>query len=146
MTELPPNRTAFWVIVGVAITTLILVGLTIFMTVRHMKLRQSTQLDIEKLIYENKNRPTDELIGIGNTQFQLRCVDCHGTDGRGGRLGANLIDDTWVYGGKIEDIIRTIAYGAPMRGMPAWENKLLPKDIYALAFFIKKTKEQEKNN
>ncbi|MBF0356319.1 MAG: cytochrome-c oxidase, cbb3-type subunit III [Alphaproteobacteria bacterium] len=47
----------------------------------------------------------------GKAAFNENCAPCHGVGG-GGSLGfANLTDDEWIWGGKLEDIQQTIAYG-----------------------------------
>ena len=48
----------------------------------------------------------------GRSAFAENCAPCHGAGGGGGRGYPNLNDDDWIWGGKLEDIARTIRHGA----------------------------------
>jgi mono/diheme cytochrome c family protein len=74
------------------------------------------------------------------------CGGCHGDNARGGALNnlgtgaANLTDGIWRFGGKREDILRTIKYGVNQDNpktrvaiMPAFGGKLSPETIKMLA-------------
>jgi cytochrome c oxidase cbb3-type subunit 3 len=74
------------------------------------------------------------------------CGGCHGENARGGALNnlstgaANLTDAIWRFGGKREDVLRTIKYGVNQDGphtrvaiMPAFDGKLSPETIKMLA-------------
>ncbi|MCW8195836.1 c-type cytochrome [Proteobacteria bacterium 005FR1] len=62
------------------------------------------------------------------------CYGCHG--GRaGGGMGPSLRDETWLYGGKDQDIYNSIAEGRP-HGMPAWGPKLPQEQIWKLTAYI----------
>lgn len=69
--------------------------------------------------------------------FVDQCAVCHGADGKGDRTrGApNLTDQEWLYGGSAEAIATQIVNG---RGgvMPAWEGRLDPPTIRALAIYV----------
>jgi cytochrome c oxidase cbb3-type subunit 3 len=62
------------------------------------------------------------------------CSGCH-FHGAGG-IGPSLIDSTWAYGGKIDQIYASIYQGRP-NGMPSWGAKLSPTEIWELAAFIR---------
>jgi len=64
----------------------------------------------------------------GGAQFGL-CAACHAEAGTGNiTLGApNLADGTWLYGGDVETIARTISHGRS-GVMPAWRGKLAESD------------------
>jgi cytochrome c oxidase cbb3-type subunit 3 len=47
----------------------------------------------------------------GRSAFQTNCMQCHGAGGAGGTGFPNLVDDDWLWGGKIEDIRQTIQFG-----------------------------------
>ena len=69
--------------------------------------------------------------------FQQQCAACHGADGRGNiEFGApNLTDAIWLYGGSRAEIRQQIAY--PRQGMmPAFEDRLTPAQIVALAVYV----------
>jgi cytochrome c oxidase cbb3-type subunit 3 len=69
--------------------------------------------------------------------FADNCAACHGEKGQGNQeLGApNLSDKIWLYGSDEATIIETITNG---RGgvMPAWEGRLDPGTIKAMAVYV----------
>ena len=69
--------------------------------------------------------------------FADNCVACHGEKGQGNpELGApNLTDKIWLYGSDEAILIETITNG---RGgvMPAWEGRLDPATIKAMAVYV----------
>ncbi|HEY9234487.1 MULTISPECIES: cytochrome-c oxidase, cbb3-type subunit III [Phenylobacterium] len=48
---------------------------------------------------------------VGQSVFGDNCATCHGTGGTGAKGYANLRDDVWLWGGKLEDIHHTIQVG-----------------------------------
>lgn len=48
----------------------------------------------------------------GRTAFRENCAACHGTGAQGGKGYPNLNDDDWLWGGSLEEIYKTIRYGA----------------------------------
>lgn len=69
--------------------------------------------------------------------FEMHCASCHGSQGLGDQsLGApNLADREWLYGGDRDTIIESISfsrYGV----MPAWEARLDPITVRALAVYV----------
>ncbi|MBC7545133.1 MAG: c-type cytochrome [Candidatus Sericytochromatia bacterium] len=73
-------------------------------------------------------------IAAGKQVFAQNCAACHGPEGKG-LIGPNLTDETWLYGGKPEQIAKTITEGAP-KGMPAWGPILGPTKIPQAAAFV----------
>jgi len=47
----------------------------------------------------------------GRTAFAENCAPCHGAGGAGRRGYPNLADDAWIWGGKLDDIERTVTHG-----------------------------------
>ncbi|SDB50496.1 cytochrome-c oxidase, cbb3-type subunit III [Bauldia litoralis] len=47
----------------------------------------------------------------GSIAFKENCAPCHGVGGGGSKGYPNLIDDDWLWGGSIDNIGHTIAYG-----------------------------------
>lgn len=47
----------------------------------------------------------------GDSAFKVNCSQCHGTGASGAPGYPNLNDDSWIWGGTIEDIYHTIAHG-----------------------------------
>ena len=62
------------------------------------------------------------------------CSGCH-FHGAGG-IGPSLADDTWIYGGRIDQIYDSIARGRP-NGMPSWQGKIPPDQIWQIAAYIR---------
>jgi cytochrome c oxidase cbb3-type subunit 3 len=54
----------------------------------------------------------------GKALFAQNCAACHGPEGKG-LIGPNLTDDTWLYGGAPEAIMKTVSEGTA-KGMPTW--------------------------
>ena len=73
----------------------------------------------------------------GTKVFAENCVACHGDTGRGNpELGApNLTDKIWLYGSDEATIIESIANGRA-GVMPAWEGRLDPVTIKAMAVYV----------
>jgi cytochrome c oxidase cbb3-type subunit 3 len=64
---------------------------------------------------------------VGQSVFGDNCATCHGIGGTGGKGYANLRDDVWLWGGRLEDIqhtlnvgVRSGAEGARASKMPAF--------------------------
>ncbi|RIA47808.1 cytochrome-c oxidase, cbb3-type subunit III [Dichotomicrobium thermohalophilum] len=47
----------------------------------------------------------------GEAAFGDNCAPCHGSGGQGFKGYPNLNDDSWIWGGELEDIHQTIRYG-----------------------------------
>ena len=63
----------------------------------------------------------------GRATFGDNCAGCHGAGGGGAKGYPNLVDDEWLWGGKLADIEQTIRYGirsahekTRLGGMPAF--------------------------
>ena len=61
----------------------------------------------------------------GQSIFGDNCATCHGQSGTGGKGYPNLRDDVWIWGGSLEDIARTIRFGA-RSGDPNARNSAMP--------------------
>jgi cytochrome c oxidase cbb3-type subunit III len=73
----------------------------------------------------------------GKKLFGEKCASCHGANGEGG-VGANLSDNTWLYGCKIGDVYKLITEGSPnkTKGMVPWKSQLNPVQIQDIASYI----------
>lgn len=73
----------------------------------------------------------------GEKTFADNCVACHGEGGKGNQeLGAaNLTDKIWLYGSDEATLIETISNGRA-GVMPAWEGRLDPSTIRAMAVYV----------
>jgi cytochrome c oxidase cbb3-type subunit 3 len=47
----------------------------------------------------------------GRSAFQTNCMQCHGAGGAGSAGFPNLADDEWLWGGNLDQLHTTIAYG-----------------------------------
>ncbi len=76
------------------------------------------------------------VLAAGKATFEGKCAPCHGNNGQG-VVGPNLTDDYWLHGNRINDVFKTIKYGAQSKGMPTWESQLTPKQISDVANYVK---------
>ena len=67
--------------------------------------------------------------------FASNCKTCHGATAEGA-AGPNLTDATWLHGGTINDVFKTIKYGVKEKGMPTWQEKLRPIEIQNVANYV----------
>ena len=81
----------------------------------------------------------------GGLAFARNCAACHGAGG-GGQLGAfpSLIDDDWLWGGRLEDIQQTITHGirdpdldTRVSQMPTFGDILSDGEIDAAARYVR---------
>jgi cytochrome c oxidase cbb3-type subunit III len=94
--------------------------------------------------------PDQQLLAFARAQgraaFADNCAPCHGAGGGGAKGYPNLVDNDWLWGGKLDDIAFTIRHGirstdAKTRAgvMPAFgRDKILERpDIVAAADFVR---------
>jgi cytochrome c oxidase cbb3-type subunit III len=62
------------------------------------------------------------------------CNGCHSMGGGG--MGPALMDQTWIYGGKPEEIFATIVAGRP-NGMPSFRDRVPDFQIWQLAAYVR---------
>jgi cytochrome c oxidase cbb3-type subunit 3 len=76
-----------------------------------------------------------EAVKIGKALFYaMNCAGCHSNGGGG--MGPSLMDNQWIYGGRLEQIRQTIADGRP-NGMPSWGARLSDADLWRLAAYVR---------
>jgi len=92
--------------------------------------------------------PTEQRSGVGKeyeenayhiSQGQrlyvwFNCNGCHANGG--GDSGPPLMDDRWIYGGQIENIVQTIREGRP-NGMPSFRGKVPDAQIWQIAAYVR---------
>lgn len=64
----------------------------------------------------------------------FNCNGCHANGG--GDSGPPLMDDRWIYGGRIENVVQTIREGRP-NGMPSFRTKIPDEQIWQLAAYVR---------
>ena len=102
------------------------------------------ELDIAKYLEDQAMNVDENSVTImvdqgdlsqGKSLFKNYCSACHQENG-GGLIGPNLTDAYWLHGGSINDVFKTIKYGAN-NGMKSWKDELNPIQIQQVASFIK---------
>ena len=78
---------------------------------------------------------TPAAIEAGEDVYKANCVACHGAELQGG-IGPNLVDSTWIHGGKPDEIVATITNGVAAKGMPTWGPILGNEKIGEVAAYI----------
>jgi cytochrome c oxidase cbb3-type subunit III len=76
-----------------------------------------------------------EAVNTGMILFhQFNCSGCHSNGGGG--MAPDLMDDEWIYGGRLEQIHQTIVEGRP-NGMPAWGGKIPDQQIWQISAYVR---------
>lgn len=91
----------------------------------------------------DSGEPTDLNAMIGNATsiakgketYTANCAPCHGANGEG-TIGPNLADNSWIHGGKPDQIYNTIFNGVAEKGMPAWGPILGEQKARQLTAFV----------
>jgi cytochrome c oxidase cbb3-type subunit 3 len=65
---------------------------------------------------------------------QYNCSGCHSNGGGG--MGPSLMDDVWIYGGRLEQIHQTLVEGRP-NGMPSWGGKIPDEQLWQLSAYVR---------
>jgi cytochrome c oxidase cbb3-type subunit III len=64
----------------------------------------------------------------------MNCSGCHSHGGGG--MGPALMDNRWIYGGKIQQIYQSIHDGR-RNGMPAWKHRMTDQQIWQVAAYVR---------
>jgi cytochrome c oxidase cbb3-type subunit 3 len=76
-----------------------------------------------------------EAVNTGKRLFQqYNCSGCHSNGGGG--MGPDLLDDVWIYGGRLEQIHQTLVDGRP-NGMPSWGGKVPDEQLWQLSAYVR---------
>ena len=76
-----------------------------------------------------------DAVNTGKRLFaQYNCSGCHSNGGGG--MGPSLMDDEWIYGGRLEQIHQTLVEGRP-NGMPAWGDKVPDEQLWQIATYVR---------
>lgn len=74
-------------------------------------------------------------LAAGKATFERLCFTCHGKNAEGG-IGPNLTDDYWLHGGDFSNIVKTVKFGVPTKGMVSWRTELKPEQILQVASYV----------
>jgi cytochrome c oxidase cbb3-type subunit 3 len=78
---------------------------------------------------------TPESVAAGQAIYKAKCEVCHGPELKG-LVGPDLTDTTWIHGGELADIQRTIVNGVPDKGMITWKGQISDEEIAQVTTFI----------
>ena len=89
----------------------------------------------------------------GGAVFRANCSQCHGAGAAGVQASGypNLLDDSWLWGGTIDEIAYTVSHGirneqspdARWSEMPAFGEVLADEEIAQVVAYVQKISEQE---
>jgi cytochrome c oxidase cbb3-type subunit III len=82
------------------------------------------KMDIRAILADEQVRTF--AVSAGASIFKVNCVQCHGSGAAGGPGYPNLNDDSWLWGGKPEQIQLTIAHGIRSDADPDTRNNQMP--------------------
>ena len=109
----------------------------------------------EEIVYIEETAETDTItyiaftdlaeIAVGKELFLKNCVACHGTAGEGS-VGPNLADKYWLHGNSFTDIVKSMKYGYPTKGMISWRAFLKQEEILQVASFVQTFKGTNPSN
>lgn len=72
---------------------------------------------------------------LGKEVYGSKCATCHGNEMQG-MIGPNLVDDYWLHGGTLVNIMGVVQKGVLEKGMPAWESMLKEDEMKAVVAYI----------
>jgi cytochrome c oxidase cbb3-type subunit 3 len=92
-------------------------------------------------------------IAGGAAAYRVNCSQCHGTGAQGAPGYPNLNDDNWIWGGSIDELHHTIAYGirdlshldTRMGEMPAFADMMSRREIAETAAFVASLSREPEN-
>ena len=92
-------------------------------------------------------------IAAGASTFKVRCATCHGSGAQGSPGFPNLNDNSWLWGGKPDEILQTITHGIrdasdkdthASQMLAFGQEKMLTSDqILAVANYVRQISKQE---
>jgi cytochrome c oxidase cbb3-type subunit 3 len=89
------------------------------------------EVDVDRSAYERNAYHLSE----GQRLYKwFNCSGCHFNGGGG--IGPPLMDDEWIYGGELENIVATIREGRP-NGMPAFRAKVPDEQTWQIAAYVR---------
>lgn len=85
------------------------------------------------------------VIGSGKATYQANCASCHNDD-LSGKIGPNLKDNVWIYGGEPIALAKIVNEGVLAKGMPAWASVLGRKQIDEVVAYVMSFHSPEKSD
>jgi len=74
-------------------------------------------------------------LSTGADVFVQNCASCHGNLGEG-KIGPNLTDQYWLHGAGISDVVKSVKYGFPTKGMVSWIGTLDEESILQVSSHV----------
>ncbi len=99
--------------------------------------------DTSSIVYTTLN--DKKSINLGKKIYSSYCTPCHGQEGEG-VIGPNLTDQYWLHGGKTVDLLKTMIYGIPEKGMRSWKYEFTPIQLAHIIAYIKSIQGSNPNN
>jgi cytochrome c oxidase cbb3-type subunit III len=81
-------------------------------------------MDIRAILADEQVRTF--AVSAGASVYKVNCVQCHGSGAQGGIGYPNLNDDSWIWGGRPEQIQLTLAHGIRAADDPDTRNNQMP--------------------
>jgi cytochrome c oxidase cbb3-type subunit III len=91
---------------------------------RQEMVNKISTMDIHAILADVKLRTF--AVSAGASVFKVNCVQCHGSGAQGGIGYPNLNDDSWLWGGKPEQIQQTLFHGIRSADDPDTRNNQMP--------------------
>ena len=90
----------------------------------------------------------------GAAIFKTWCAQCHGSGAAGAVGYPNLLDDDWLWGGTVDDIAQTVAYGIRLEAvadsrfseMPAFGEILAEEEIAQVVSYVRSLSDAPHNS
>lgn len=69
--------------------------------------------------------------------YAAKCASCHMPDGKAQIIEMNFVEGSWKHGNKVAEIAKAIRDGIPETAMLPFKEQLSPKEIEALARYVR---------
>ena len=88
---------------------------------------------------------SDKFLKKGHDLYQMRCVSCHGTLGKGdGAIAKSIVgappsdftDGVWKHGDKPDQMLKVITDGVSNTQMAGWASVFKPSELKAVAGYV----------
>jgi cytochrome c oxidase cbb3-type subunit 3 len=89
----------------------------------------------QPVVHKNPDDENAYAVSEGQRLFNaFNCSGCHANGGGG--MGPALMDERWIYGGSLVDIVASIRDGRP-NGMPSFREKIPAEQIWQVAAYVR---------